>query len=373
MLPEPFAIGLLGFVLLYAAAQVALAARLARVPPDVAGLPDAELPPVAVLVAARDEAAKLPCCLAALAALDYPPDRLTILIADDGSTDATPELLAAFAVGHPNRRILLISEQLGRAVGKGNALAHLIAATDAELLACCDADIAVPSTWARALVAEAARTGAALVVGTTLIAGEGGLASAQRLDWLRALATLRVATALGRPFTGMGNNQLLRRSAYYATGGYEALPFSVTEDFQVFQELTRRGYRTTHLLDAAVLAWSAPAASWAELVRQRRRWLRGLLTGLTPRLAVAAAAEALVLPALLALAGGGWWHWALLGWGAKVAAPAALLRVARQRLGLPPIGIGEVLRQEAYLLSLAVVLPLATLWPGKVRWKGREL
>ncbi|HEY9806081.1 MAG TPA: hypothetical protein V6D04_05895, partial [Candidatus Obscuribacterales bacterium] len=59
--------------------------------------------------------------------------------------------------------------------------------------------------------------------------------------------------------------------------------------------------RTTHLFGPSALAWSTPAESWSTLLRQRRRWLRGLLTGLTPRLAVAALAEALVYPALLIL------------------------------------------------------------------------
>ncbi|MBC7448142.1 MAG: glycosyltransferase [Hymenobacteraceae bacterium] len=372
-MPAAFALLLIAFVLLYAAAQLVLAARLRVIPPDGARLPEENLPAVAVLVAARNEEANLPRCLAALAALDYPPAPLTVLIADDGSTDATSRLLAEFVGDRPTWRVLRITTQLGAARGKGNALAQLIAATDAEFLLCCDADIEVPPTWARALVAEATRTGAALVVGTTLIAGRGALAHAQYLDWLRALAVLRVATAHGRMFTGMGNNQLLRRSAYVATGGYEALPFSVTEDLQLFQELTRRGYPTAHVYAAGALAWSTPAASGLALVRQRRRWVRGLITGLTPRLAGAATVEVLVFPAVLGLLLGGWTAWGGVVWGIKMLAPTILLREARRRLGLPPIGAGEIVRHEAYLLALALVLPLAALWPGKVRWKGREL
>ena len=394
-MPPLLILALVVFVLLYATAQLGLAWKLQRVPADVAVPPPGSaeapstasshlafrpsslvpqpLPLVAVLVAARNEEANLRRCLTALAALDYPPDRLTVLIADDNSTDATAHLLADFVRDRPTWRVLTITERLGAAKGKANALAHLIAVTDVELLLCCDADIAVPPTWARALVAEAQHTNAALVVGTTLIEGASTLARAQCLDWLRALAVLRVATAAGRPFTGMGNNQLLRRSAYYATGGYETLPFSVTEDFQLFQELTRLGFRTAHVFGPGALAWSAPVESWSTLVRQRRRWLRGLLAGLTPRLAAAATVEALVFPALLALVFGGAVGWGLGAWGAKILATAGLLRVARRRLSLPSIGALEILRYEGYVVLLALVLPVAAMWPGKVRWKGREL
>ncbi len=367
-------LGLLVFLLMYAAMQLALAARLARVAPDTAEntLVPADLPPVTVLVAARNEQSNLPRCLNALAALDYPADRLTVLIADDASTDATPLLLREAARERPNWRILTITERLGVARGKGNALAHLIRAAETEWLVCCDADIAVPPQWARALVAEGIRTGAALVVGTTLIEGADALAASQRLDWQRALATLRVATALGRPFTGMGNNQLLRRSAYHATGGYEALPFSITEDFQLFQEMRRHGYSAAQVLGAGALAWSAPAESWAALLRQRRRWVRGLLTGITPLLAAAALVEAAVFPALFVLL---WLHPALggLAWVVKLGAQAWLIRVAGKRLGLPTETVGEVLRYEVYLLILALVLPIVAVWPGRISWKGREL
>ncbi len=383
LLTAEIAAALVGFVGLYALAQLVLAVRLGRgaaansLPPrqpPPAEITDADLPPVAVLVAARNEAANLPRCLTALAALDYPAEKLTILIADDGSTDATAAILRLFCAGRAGWQVLTVGgRRLGGAKGKGNALAHLIGATTAELLLCCDADIAVPPTWARALVAEATRTGAALVVGTTLIGGETAFARAQSIDWQRALATLQVATRLGRPFTGMGNNQLLRRSAYYATGGYEALPFSVTEDFQLFQALARLGYRTAHSFGPEVLAWSAPAESWFALVQQRRRWVRGLLTGLTPRLAVAAGIEALVFPALLALGLGGWAGWGLAAWGAKIGGQAVLLRIAAARLELEKPSVGALLRYEAYLLVLALVLPVAAAWPGGVRWKGREL
>ena len=363
---------LVGFLLIYLASGCWLAWVCAK-PLSNSIAPDAAAwPPISILVAARNEAATIRRCLHHLAALDYPAHLVEVLIADDASEDDTRSIVNSITNRHPTWYCLHISKQLGRARGKSNALAHLVHAAQHELLLCVDADVAVPPDWATTLVQAAQTSGAALVVGTTLITGTAPLARAQALDWLRALALLQSATRLGRPFTGMGNNQLIRKTAYLRTGGYEALPFSVTEDFQLFQELTRRGERVTHLLTPGALAWALPVGNWAALLRQRRRWLRGLFGGLTPALAGAVALEAAVYPALLTLALAGAPGLALGAWAGKTFMQWALLAVARRHLLLPRPTPADALLLEGYLVLMAVTLPIAGLLPGPVEWKGRK-
>ena len=56
-------------------------------------------PRVSIIVAAFNEAARIGARIDDLAALDYPPDRLEILIGSDGSTDDTAHRAAAAAGG----------------------------------------------------------------------------------------------------------------------------------------------------------------------------------------------------------------------------------------------------------------------------------
>ena len=58
------------------------------------------LPRVSILIAARDEEASLPRCLASLRALNYPAERLEILVGDDGSTDRTAAVAVAAKLAH---------------------------------------------------------------------------------------------------------------------------------------------------------------------------------------------------------------------------------------------------------------------------------
>ena len=62
-------------------------------PPDEVPLPE-PAPRVSIILPVRNEEANIDTCVASLLAQDYPDFDLTII--DDGSTDATPQLLAAW-------------------------------------------------------------------------------------------------------------------------------------------------------------------------------------------------------------------------------------------------------------------------------------
>jgi biofilm PGA synthesis N-glycosyltransferase PgaC len=54
------------------------------------------LPPVSIVIAARNEASRLPQRIENLLALDYPADLLEIIVVSNGSTDRTPQALAPY-------------------------------------------------------------------------------------------------------------------------------------------------------------------------------------------------------------------------------------------------------------------------------------
>ena len=58
--------------------------------------PADDLPTVSIVIAARNEAARLPARIENLLALDYPADRRQIIVVSDGSSDDTLRVLAAF-------------------------------------------------------------------------------------------------------------------------------------------------------------------------------------------------------------------------------------------------------------------------------------
>jgi len=327
-------------------------------------------PRVSILVAARDEEVALPRCLASLRQLNYPAELLEILVGDDASTDRTAAVANDAMQGFTGFfRVVPIAETLGQARGKANVLAHLARQATTDFFFITDADISLPTTWIEALLAHAG-PGVGTVTGITAVSGPTMFHQLQGIDWLLSLSMVQVVSDLGRPVTAMGNNMLVTRAAYQATGGYEALPFSVTEDFALFQAVLAAGFSFRQVFEKAVRADSLPMPTWAALLRQRRRWLRGV-AGLPLRLRLELLFFSGFWPALLGVALWAGPVWALGIWGAKVLVQGGLAGLAHRRAGLR-LRWWLLPLFEFYTLALTGAILFFQLFGGAVVWKGRR-
>src|ERR1700712_798467 len=109
-------------------------------------------PSVAVLVAAYDAEPFVGQAVRSALAQDYPPERLHVVVVDDGSSDGTAAVVEAIAGEHPGRVTLIRQENRG-SVGAVNRCAEADAARSADLLAILDADDAWPADKIGAQVA----------------------------------------------------------------------------------------------------------------------------------------------------------------------------------------------------------------------------
>src|SRR3954453_1924026 len=101
-------------------------------------------PTVAVLVAAYDAETFVGQAVRSALAQDHPPDRLHVVVVDDGSRDAPAAIVAEIAEQHPGRVTLVRQENRG-SVGAVNRAAEQPAAQAADLLAILDADAPWPA------------------------------------------------------------------------------------------------------------------------------------------------------------------------------------------------------------------------------------
>ena len=172
------------------------------------------VPSVTVIVPTLDRAEDLDGCLTALAAVDYPVERLDVIVVDDGSID--PAAVAEVAARHGAR--LLANES-----NRGPAHSRNRAAQDAtgEILAFVDSDCVPGPRWLRDLTPYFAWDRVGAVGGRTLgYYTESWLdryeEAASPLDMGRHL----VLKAEGRDsFYVPTCNLLVRRSTYEAVGG----------------------------------------------------------------------------------------------------------------------------------------------------------
>ncbi|MFT2008845.1 glycosyltransferase [Pontibacter sp. 13R65] len=327
-------------------------------------------PRVSILIAARNEEHTILRCLQAIDRLRYPKEKLEVIIGDDASTDGTLAVVEDYIQDKPHYKCLTITGTMGMAKGKGNVLAHLAKVATTDLFFYTDADIAVPEDWITAMLATM-QPDTGVVTGVTTIAGNNLFARLQSLDWVYALGLMQVVTDLGFPVSTMGNNMLLTRKAYEATGGYEQIKFSVTEDVAIFNKVLKKGFGFRNLYAPQVLASSEPADSLPTLLKQRRRWMRGAMHlpfYMVLILVLHSAYYPIWLPFFVHTSFG-----AMMGiFALKLLLQSTYLRLCLKRLELSTPPLWVYLLFELYLIFTSFLLIIYFFLPTGVSWKGRK-
>lgn len=271
------ALSLWAALMLFALLALKIAATLASAEPEPPALPMpviARLPVVSLIVALYGEAGIAPRLIRRLEALDWPRDRLDVVIAveaDDAPTRAAlagaslPAWMRVIVVppGHPRTKPRALNYALGLCRGS------IIGVYDAE-------DAPAPDQIRR--VVERFHTAPPRVA---CLQGVLDFYNA-RQNWLSRCFTFDYAAwfrvvlpglaRLGMPLPLGGTTVFFRRAALEEVGAWDA--WNVTEDADLGMRLHRRGYRTE--LIASITMEEANCRLWA-WVRQRSRWLKGYM------------------------------------------------------------------------------------------------
>ena len=233
------------------------------------------LPTVSVIVAARNEENNILRCLQSLDKLIYPEDKLEIIMVDDQSTDNTGEIIDEFISGKKIFRKIVSKKEIGKLKGKTNALANGLEAARNDIIMTTDADCEVKPTWVKR-TASYYFNNVGMVNGFTTQVAFDSFSGMQSLDFIYLLIVASSTINLGNPISCIGNNMSYRKEAYDEVGGYENLPFSVTEDFNLMMAIYRlKKYKIIFPVDKDTLVTSLPCPDVKSLFHQKKRWAVG--------------------------------------------------------------------------------------------------
>jgi cellulose synthase/poly-beta-1,6-N-acetylglucosamine synthase-like glycosyltransferase len=331
----------------------------------------ASFPNVSVVVAARNEEENIERCLRSILQVDYPADKLEVVVADDGSTDRTPEIISKIKQEHNNLKVIRIESQINNLKGKANALAQAIAQTNGEFIFLTDADCEVPRTWIKGMLRHFdEKTGVAS--GVTIIETGKIFYGMQSLDWAFLLSVAAAVGRLFKPVACIGNNMAFRKEAYIECGGYQNLKFSITEDFALFKAITENGkWGYAFPVDLETLVISKPVKTLKELYHQKKRWgTGGLDTGLL---------------GIAVMSGGFIFHLLLILSLLLIEKISSLLISLVLKFFIDGAFLFKTLRKfkktsllkylpffELYYIIYVVVLPFVVFFGGKTVWKDRK-
>jgi cellulose synthase/poly-beta-1,6-N-acetylglucosamine synthase-like glycosyltransferase len=217
------------------------------------GAPTTERPLVSLIIPAYDEEEVIVAKVADALRLDWPRERLQIIVADDGSTDATPERAREAGAD------LVLELPPG---GKVAALNEAVAEADGEFLAFSDANAEwAPDALGR-LLAPFADERVGYVCGQVRFLDPDG-DNLEGAYWRYEMAIRTMESELAGITAGNGAIYAVRRSAY------EDLPPSGSHDLSFPFRFAKRGLRSLYAPDARAEEKMVPTIE-GEFARKRR-------------------------------------------------------------------------------------------------------
>lgn len=228
-----------------------------------------ELPKVAIIVPCWNEATTLAGTVESLLALDYPADKLSLTLVNDGSTDTTAEVMNQFST-YP--QITVLHKENG---GKFSAMNLAIETlTDAELVGFLDADSFVAPDALREMVA--AFTAPEVMAVTASMSVHEPKTLIQRMQYAEytlAIMLRHVLASLNGLYVTPGPFSFYRRSVFTELGPFKHA--YLAEDMEMAMRIQRAGYTIGNALRARV--YTKGPATFPKLVKQRVRWTTGFL------------------------------------------------------------------------------------------------
>ncbi|PLL11609.1 glycosyl transferase [Tabrizicola sp. TH137] len=268
-------LGLCSLYALFALKLLACIATLRRPPPSAPdALPDDLLPMISVLIPLYGEAEIATRLLRRLARLDYPADRLDILILTEADDHPTRAILAASTLPQ-GVRVLAVPQ--GQVRTKPRALNFGLDFCKGGIVGIWDAEDAPDPDQLRKVAAAFA------AAPPDLACLQGALDFYNpRTNWMARCFTMEYALwfrlflpgleRLNLPMPLGGTTLFLRRDRIESAGGWDA--HNVTEDADLGLRLARMGFRTATLDSSTMEEANCRIRPW---IKQRSRWTKGYL------------------------------------------------------------------------------------------------
>jgi len=231
-----------------------------------------DLPPVSLVMAARNEYHHLRKNLPSLLNQDYPD--YEVVVVNHASDDETADYLKEMQQRYPRLKVVNIERDLNFFHGKKFPLSIGIKSASNDILLLTDADCApVSKQWVKKM-ASRYDDSTEIVLGVGLYSKEKGfLNRVIRYDtFLVAMQYLSYALA-GMPYMGVGRNLSYRKNLFFRNKGFISHYDLSSGDDDLFINQTAKAQNTRIEISPDSIVYSEPKHHWNDWFIQKRRHL----------------------------------------------------------------------------------------------------
>jgi cellulose synthase/poly-beta-1,6-N-acetylglucosamine synthase-like glycosyltransferase len=234
---------------------------------------DEVLPKFSIIVPTKDEEPVIQRCLGSLLDVDYPKDKVEIIVVDGNSTDSTGKICSEFSQKYPET-FKVINEKASK--GKPAALNLALPYITGEIVGVFDADSLPEKEVLRKVASYFNDKKVMAIQGRTNSLNEKSniltrVISMEEKAWFQALLSGKEKLQLFVPLTG--SCQFVRHNVIDELGGWDET--SLTEDVELALRLVEKRHLIKYAPD--ICSGQETPNGLRELVKQRVRWYRGYM------------------------------------------------------------------------------------------------
>ena len=235
-----------------------------------------EYPFVSILVPAHNEGKVIGKTVESLLLLDYPRDKMELIVINDNSSDNSKEVLESIKNRYRNYNFTIINtDNITGGKGKSNALNIGYEKSKGEYIAIYDADNTPEKTALRYLIqtiVKDEKLGAVIGKFRTRNKHKNLLTKFINIE---TLSFQWIAQAGRKQLLGLctipGTNFVIRKSTMESLGGWDTK--AIAEDTEISFRIYKMGQRITYIPQA--VTWEQEPETLNVWIKQRTRWVKG--------------------------------------------------------------------------------------------------
>ncbi|MBU1111358.1 MAG: glycosyltransferase, partial [Nanoarchaeota archaeon] len=232
-------------------------------------------PVISILIPAYNEEKTIIRTLESVRDINYPKNKLDVIVIDDGSNDGTKEQIENFITKNKLNNFKLRSH---KNMGKGASLNDALKVVKGEFFACLDADSFVDAdTLKKQLSFYYKENDPKLAIITPAMKVYKPKNVLQKIQWIEYLIMIfvgRLTSQLDSLYVAPGPFSLYKTGIIKELGGFHEK--HLTEDQEIAYRVQEQHYRIKQCFDAYVFTISPDKL--VPFYRQRRRWYLGSIT-----------------------------------------------------------------------------------------------
>lgn len=226
-------------------------------------------PAVTVIVPCWNEEKTIYKTVRSLLNLNYPKDKLKILLIDDGSTDGTWQAISKFA---KYANVNVFQKENG---GKHTALNLGLEKTETDFVGCLDADSFADQNSLTRIMSYFEKDPSAMAVAPSIMVQnpKSIIQKAQKAEYYMSVYVKKMLAFIGAIHVTPGPLTIFRKKVFDDLGPYRSA--HNTEDMEIAYRMQTNHYKIEQCNDAYI--YTNTPATVSKLYKQRLRWIYGFI------------------------------------------------------------------------------------------------